>query len=82
MDHSSDPIFFKNMDGGLTNAEFFWRDHYRFLEEKGYKLRKDLFAFTDNKIAVQVRSSSSSSCLPFRWYCGHVYVHCWMYGAT
>ena len=39
MDHSSDPIFFKNMDGGLTNAEFFWRDHYRFLEEKGYKLR-------------------------------------------
>ena len=25
-------------------------------KEKGYKLRKDLFAFTDNKIAVQVRS--------------------------
>ncbi len=38
-DYSSDPMFFKNMNGGLSNAEFFWRDHYRFLEEKGYRLR-------------------------------------------
>ncbi len=38
-DHSSDPMFWKNMDGGLSNAEFFWRDHYKFLEEKGYRLR-------------------------------------------
>ncbi len=27
------------MDGGLSNAEFFWRDHYKFLEENGYRLR-------------------------------------------
>ncbi|TFK83401.1 hypothetical protein K466DRAFT_498538 [Polyporus arcularius HHB13444] len=27
------------LDGGLVNAEFFWRDHYTFLEEKGYRLR-------------------------------------------
>ncbi|RDX54876.1 hypothetical protein OH76DRAFT_846539 [Lentinus brumalis] len=38
-DHSSDPMFWKNMDGGLSNAEFFWRDHYKFLEENGYRLR-------------------------------------------
>ena len=38
-DHSSDPFYFRNFDGGLTNAEFFWRDHYKFLEEKGYRLR-------------------------------------------
>ncbi len=38
-DHSADPMFWENMFGGLSNAEFFWRDHYTFLEEKGYTLR-------------------------------------------
>ncbi|TFK92735.1 hypothetical protein K466DRAFT_581647 [Polyporus arcularius HHB13444] len=38
-DHSSDPMFWKNLFGGLSNAEFFWRDHYKFLEQKGYRLR-------------------------------------------
>ncbi|TFK92729.1 hypothetical protein K466DRAFT_594989 [Polyporus arcularius HHB13444] len=37
-DYSSDPFYYKHMKGGLSNAEFFWRDHYRFLEEKGYRL--------------------------------------------
>ena len=27
----------------------------KWAKENGYRLRKDLFAFTDNKIAVQVR---------------------------
>lgn len=41
-------------------------------KENGYKLRKDLFAFTDNKIAVQVRFCLLCSCVlggrkgPFR----------------
>ncbi|KAI0709576.1 kinase-like domain-containing protein [Cerioporus squamosus] len=32
-------MYWKNLDGGLSNAEFFWRNHYKFLEEKGYRLR-------------------------------------------
>ncbi len=38
-DHSSDPMHCDHLDGGLVNAEFFWRDHYKFLEDNGYRLR-------------------------------------------
>lgn len=31
-------------------------------KEKNYRLRKELFAFTDNKVFVQDRSSTSTSC--------------------
>lgn len=36
-------------------------------KENGYRLRKELFAWTDNKIAVQVRPFDARSQLCMQW---------------
>ncbi len=58
---------------GCAQPDTVWRNRDQFIKgreevvqflskkwekEDGYRLRKELFAFTDNKIAVQVRETS------------------------
>ncbi|KAM5533173.1 hypothetical protein V8D89_013129 [Ganoderma adspersum] len=37
--YANDKLFYKNFSGGYLTREFFWRDHYTWLQEQGYVLR-------------------------------------------
>ncbi len=37
--HKEHPLYWKNVEGGLFEHEFFWRDHQRWLADAGYILR-------------------------------------------
>ena len=37
--YANDKLFYQNLSGGYLTREFFWRDHYTWLQEQGYTLR-------------------------------------------
>ena len=37
--YANDKLFYQNLSGGYLTREFFWRDHYTWLQEQGYLLR-------------------------------------------